>query len=281
MRRGSSIALVLPDPRPRGVRGVSRSRLRRRRRSGGHRLRRHLERHSRCRHARASTARPAIRTARPTACARFRSRHVSAPIPSCGVTSVTSVRVTPAKLAGIGALQAAIQGLAPGQCTDAGLRRAREAQRGTRTDQAGRRAREGARGGGRQADPDTLTLTCQPATPSFAAAVQPILTSAARRAPVTTRRSAPRSSISPRAPPTRRWSAGKATDPGVKLLLVAPRQHRQELRRAEDHRQGAQARQRRDHAAGLSRASRRRAAASTDAEIYTILAWIQSGAPNN
>lgn len=196
---------------------------------------------------------------------------------SCGVTGVTRVRVSPTKLADAKRLQAAIQSLAPGQCTAPGV--AVPVKRGAGlgpirpgvtklkvvvTTDAGK-------------DADGLTLTCQPAIPSFATAVQPILT---QRCATTGCHGAtfPAEDLDLSPDAAYAEMVGMRSDEGGSLLLVRP---------------GSIARSfvaRKMLGKGLTNANGSRmplgcpgvppfGGCPTDAEVYTMLAWIQAGAP--
>src|SRR5262249_31296367 len=96
---------------------------------------------------------------------------------SCGVTSgVTSAKVTPARMAGAAALQAAIQGLAPDQCTTPGFTVPVEGSAQLGPIKPGVDKMRAVVSAGGQKDPDAIKMTCQPPSPSFAADIQPILT---------------------------------------------------------------------------------------------------------
>ncbi|HEV7735128.1 MAG TPA: hypothetical protein VGR62_23360 [Candidatus Binatia bacterium] len=93
---------------------------------------------------------------------------------TCGVTAVTSVKVSPASLAGGAALGAGIQVLTPGQCTEPGFTVAVKATPAKlKAGKAKLRVLAVADG---KKDADKITLICEPAAPSFAAVIQPILT---------------------------------------------------------------------------------------------------------
>lgn len=200
--------------------------------------------------------------------------------PSCGVTSVTRMRVTPAKLAGISALHAAIEGLAPGQCTDPGFAVSVKRGAGLGPIKPGvARVKVLVVADGKR-DPDTLTLTCQPATPSFAAAVAPILTSRCTQGAChdATYRSQELDLSTGAAYAS--LVGRKATTLGVNSLLVAPRLIAKSFVA------------RKITGKGLKPANGSimpqgcpgfppEGGCLDDADIYTILAWIQSGAPNN
>jgi hypothetical protein len=196
------------------------------------------------------------------------------------VTGVTSARVTPVKLAGSGPLQAAIQGLAPGQCTAPGFAVSVKRGAGLGPIKAGvARMKVMVAADGRR-DPDTLRLTCQPATPSFASAVQPLLTQRCtqgachdatfRSQELDLSEGAAYASLVGR----------RATTLGAKWLLVAPRLIAKSFVA------------RKITGTGLKPANGSimpqgcpgfppAGGCLDDREIYTILAWIQSGAPNN
>lgn len=97
--------------------------------------------------------------------------------PSCGVTTSATAKVVARKLADGPALQSAIQALSPGQCTEPGFRVPVKWKAGTTTPiKPGKaRVRVIASADGKK-DPDVLTLTCEPARPGLAAAIQPLFT---------------------------------------------------------------------------------------------------------
>lgn len=199
--------------------------------------------------------------------------------PTCGVTSVTSVKVAPASLAAGPALSGGIQALAPGQCTAPGF--AVPVKRTPAKLKPGKAKLKVLTVADGKKDADKLTLTCLPATPSFAAQVQPIFT--ARCANPTCHDddsvaqglnlSAPEAPasvvnvLSTVAAPLRLVTPGnikksflaKKIVPGTKLKFV----------------EGATMPQ------GCPGAPLSDGGCTTDAEIYTILAWIQAGAPAN
>ena len=196
---------------------------------------------------------------------------------SCGVTGVPRVRVSPTRLAGAARLQTAIQRLAPGECTAPGvaipvqhraglgaIRRGVTKLKVVVTTDAGQ-------------DVDGLTLTCQPAAPSFADAVQPILT---QRCATTGCHGAifPAEDLDLSPDAAYAEMVGVRSDEGGNLLLVRP---------------GSIARSfvaRKILGTGLTIANGSRmplgcpgvppfGGCLTDAELYTMLAWIQAGAP--
>jgi hypothetical protein len=95
----------------------------------------------------------------------------------CGVTGgVTSAKVVPAKIAGGAALAAAIQALAPDQCTAPGFTVPVKLSAQLGPIKPGVDKMKAIVVAGGKKDPDTVKLTCQAATPSFANDIQPILT---------------------------------------------------------------------------------------------------------
>jgi hypothetical protein len=95
---------------------------------------------------------------------------------ACGTTAVTSVKVGPRSLAAGPALQSAIQALAPGQCTEPGLAVPVKRSAGLGKIKDGKVKLKVTTVAGGTKDPDKMTFVCKPATPSFAADIQPILT---------------------------------------------------------------------------------------------------------
>jgi hypothetical protein len=200
--------------------------------------------------------------------------------PACGVTAVTSARVAPAKLSGSAALQAAISALAPGQCTAPGFAVPVKRSAGLGPIRPGvARVKVLVVADGKR-DPDTLRLTCQPAAPSFAAVMQPILTSRCTQGAChdATYRS---QELDLSAGAAYASLVGrKATTLGVNSLLVAPRVIAKSFVARKITGKGlkpANGSMMPQGCPGFPPAG----GCLDDAEIYTILAWIQSGAPNN
>ena len=95
---------------------------------------------------------------------------------TCGVTGgVTSAKVTPARMEGAAALQAAIQGLAPGQCTTPGFTVPVKLSAQLGPIKPGSDKMRAVVSADGKKDPDAIKMTCQPPSPSFAADIQPIL----------------------------------------------------------------------------------------------------------
>src|SRR5262249_20582915 len=95
---------------------------------------------------------------------------------SCGVTGgVTSAKVTPAKMAAATALQGAIQGLAPDQCTTPGFTVPVKLSAQLGPIKPGVDKMRAVVSAGGKKDSDVIKMTCQPPSPSFAADIQPIL----------------------------------------------------------------------------------------------------------
>ncbi len=200
--------------------------------------------------------------------------------PACGVAGAPSAKVAPAKLAGGAALQTAIAALAPGQCTAPGFTVAVKRSKGLGRMKAGvARVKAVVTADGRK-DPDTLKLTCLPATPSFAAAVQPILTQRCTQGvchdPI-----ARSQGLDLSAGTAYGSLVGVPSTEGGKLRLVAPRSiarsflARKILGTDIGPNGGSLMPQ------GCPSESLAPGGCPTDAERYAILAWIQSGAPNN
>ncbi len=199
--------------------------------------------------------------------------------PACGVTGVTSARVTPARVAGTAALQAGIQGLAPGQCTTPGFTVPVKRSAGLGRIKPGvARVKAMVAADGKR-DPDALKLTCQPAAPSFATEVQPILTqrctqgachsSTFRSQDLVLDAGAAYASL-----------VGRRSTEGGTLLLVAPGNVARSFMARKVLGKGLKAANGSlmpQGCPGFPPAG----GCLTDAEIYTILAWIQAGAPNS
>jgi hypothetical protein len=199
---------------------------------------------------------------------------------SCGVTGgVTSVKVTPARMAGGAALQAAIQALAPDRCTTPGFAVPVKlsAQLGPIKPGVDRMRALVAAGG--KKDPDAIKLTCQAASPSFAADIQPILT---QRCTQGACHSADFASESLNLSEGAAYGAlvGPKAIEGGKLKIVTPRSisksfmARKILGRGLNVSSGAMMPQ---GCPGVPPAG----GCLTAAEQYLILSWIQAGAPNN
>lgn len=197
----------------------------------------------------------------------------------CGVTALSSVKVTPSSLPGGASLASAIQGLAVGGCTTPGFAvPVKNTPAKIKPGKAKLKVLAVADG---QKDADKITLTCMPATPSFASQVQPIFT--ARCANPTchdndsvaqglnlTVGQAPGTVVN--VPSTeggalrlvqpgslKKSFLAKKVIPGAKLKFI----------------EGSTMPQ------GCPGAPLSEGGCLTDAELYTILAWIQAGAPAN
>ncbi len=93
---------------------------------------------------------------------------------ACGVTAVTSVKVAPASLPAAATLAAGIQGLGVGACTTPGF--AVPIKRTPAKLKPGKAKLKVITVADGKKDADKITLTCMPASPSFAAQIQPIFT---------------------------------------------------------------------------------------------------------
>jgi len=199
--------------------------------------------------------------------------------PSCNVAGTPRILVLPAKLPASKTLRAAIAALAPGQCTPPGL--AVPVRRGAglaRMRPGVARVKVVATAGSAK-DADVLRLTCRPAAPSLQDAVQPMLT---RRCATSGchGETFPAAELVLSPGVAHGALVGAPSEEGGKLLLVKP---------------GSIARSflaRKILGVGLSPANGSRmppgcpgvppfGGCPTDAELYTILAWIQAGAPPN
>src|SRR6516165_5619081 len=95
---------------------------------------------------------------------------------TCGVSTMTSVKVAPRTVAAGAALASAMETLTPGQCTAPGFAIPVKPSNGATPIKPGVvKLKVTAVADGKK-DPDKLSLTCSPATPSFANDVQPIFT---------------------------------------------------------------------------------------------------------
>jgi hypothetical protein len=198
---------------------------------------------------------------------------------TCGVTAVTSVKVSPLTLPDASALAAGIQGLTPGACTTPGF--AVPIKRTPTKLKPGKAKLKVLTVADGKKDADKITLTCSPATPSFATQVQPILS--ARCANPTCHDNdsvsqglnlsegvAPASIVNVLSTEggalrlvlpgnIKKSFLAKKIIPGMKLKFI----------------EGATMPQ------GCPGAPLSDGGCLTDTEIYTILAWIQAGAPAN
>src|SRR5262249_48912076 len=174
-----------------------------------------------------------------------------------------------------------IQGLAPGQCTAPGfavpVKRSSAGLGPIRPGVA--RVRVLAVADGKR-DPDTLRLTCQPATPSFSATIQPLLTQRCTQGACHDANFRSQElDLSPGAAYAS-LVGRKATTLGAKSLLVAPRLIAKSFVAKKITGKGLKP----TNGAMMPQGCPGFPPAGgclDDAEIYTILSWIQAGAPNN
>jgi hypothetical protein len=198
---------------------------------------------------------------------------------ACGSTAMTSVRVTPRKVAAGATLASAMETLTPGQCTAPGFAVPVKPSNGMTPIKPGvAKIKVVAVADGKK-DPDKLSLSCSPAAPSFANDVQPIFTQRCAT-PACHDASSHQENQILEVGAAYDNIVGKPSAEGGKLLVVAP---------------GSIARSflaRKITAKGLKLANGSLmpqgcplapgiGGCLTDTEIYTILAWIQAGAPNN
>lgn len=200
---------------------------------------------------------------------------------TCGVSTMTSVKVAPRKVAAGASLASAMETLTPGQCTTPGFAIPVKLSNGITPIKPGvAKLKVTAVADGKK-DPDKLSLTCSPATPSFANDVQPIFTQRCATTGGCHDSSFRAENQALDAGEAYANIVRKPSALGGKLLVVAP---------------GSIAKSflaRKITGKGLKGGSNGIlmpfgcplapgvGGCLTDAEIYTILAWIQSGAPNN
>ena len=198
---------------------------------------------------------------------------------ACGVTSMTSVKVGPRKLAAAATLASAMETLTPGQCTAPGFAVQVKPSNGISPIKPGvAKLKVTAVADGKK-DPDKLSLTCSPATPSFANDVQPILT---HRCATAACHDAFFRAQNQALDAGEAYAniVGKPSSEGGNLLVVAPGSIAKSFLARKITGKGLKAPngtlmpQGCPLAPGIG-------GCLTDAEIYTILAWIQAGAPNN
>jgi hypothetical protein len=201
---------------------------------------------------------------------------------SCGVTGgVTSVKMVPGKLAGGAALAAAIQALAPDQCTAPGFTVSVKLSPQLGPIRPGVEKMKAIVVADGKKDPDTVKLTCQAAAPSFANDIQPILTQRCTQGACHGADFVSQGLNLSEGTAYGALVGPKATE-GGKLKIVMPGSisksfmARKILGRGlkADGSNGAMMPQ---GCPGVPPAG----GCLTPTEQYTILSWIQSGAPNN
>src|SRR5262249_11589320 len=198
---------------------------------------------------------------------------------ACGSTAMTSVRVTPRKIAATATLASAMETLTPGQCTAPGFAVPVKPSNGMMPIKPGvAKIKVVAVADGKK-DPDKLGLTCLPAQPSFANDVQPIFTQ--RCATVSCHDAFYRAQAQALdADEAYVNIVGKPSSEGGKLLVGAPGSIAKSFLARKITGKGLKASNGTLMPQGCPLAPRI-GGCLTDAEIYTILAWIQAGAPNN
>jgi len=201
---------------------------------------------------------------------------------SCGVTGgVTSAKVTPARMAGAAALQAAIQGLAPDQCTTPGFTVPVKLSAQLGPIKPGVDKMRAVVSAGGKKDPDAIKMTCQPPSPSFAADIQPILTQRCTQG-VCHSATVASESLNLSAGAAYGSLVGPKSIEGGKLKIVTPGSISKSFMARKilgrglkgDGSNGALMPQ---GCPGVAPAG----GCLTPAEQYQILSWIQAGAPNN
>jgi hypothetical protein len=199
--------------------------------------------------------------------------------PACGVTAVTSVKVAPASLPAAATLAAGIQGLAVGACTTPGF--AVPIKRTPAKLKAGKAKLKVITVADGKKDADKITLTCEPASPSFATQIQPIFTA---------RCANPTCHDNDSVAQGLNLSEGKApgtvvnvpSTEGGALRLVQPGSLKKSFL-AKKIIPGAKLKfiEGATMPQGCPGAPLSDGGCPTDAEIYAILAWIQAGALSN
>jgi hypothetical protein len=193
---------------------------------------------------------------------------------SCGATSVTSVKVGPSKVPQASTLQSAIGGLAAGGCAEVPVTVPVKRKTGAKPIKAGKTSLKVTTESEPGKDKDKLVLTCLPAAPSFAADIQPIFTARcatlggchdvqANGGLVMLEGEAYGDLVNAASASSKK----DRVEPGkIPASLMARRLFGQD---------GAQM------PSGCPNFPPPEGGCATDAEIYTILSWIQNGAPNN
>jgi hypothetical protein len=198
---------------------------------------------------------------------------------TCGVSTMTSVKVAPRTVAAGPALQSAMETLTPGQCTTPGFAIPVKPSNGMTPIKPGvAKLKVTAVADGKK-DPDKLNLTCSPATPSFTNDVQPILT---QRCTTSGCHNASFRAENQVLEEGQAYTniVGRPSAEGGKLLVVAPGSIAKSFLARKITGKGLKVANGTLMPQGCPLAPGT-GGCLTDAEIYTILAWIQSGAPNN
>ena len=199
---------------------------------------------------------------------------------TCGVSTMTSVKVAPRTVAAGAALASAMETLTPGQCTAPGFAIPVKPSNGATPIKPGVvKLKVTAVADGKK-DPDKLNLTCSPATPSFANDVQPIFTQRCATAGGCHDSSFRAENQALDAGEAYSNIVGKPSVEGGKLLVVAPGSIAKSFLARKITGKGLKSSTGTLMPFGCPLAPGV-GGCLTDAEIYTILAWIQSGAPNN
>jgi hypothetical protein len=200
--------------------------------------------------------------------------------PACGVTGVTSALVTPTKLASAGALRGALQALTPGQCTTPGFAVPVKGS-GLAPIKPGVALVKTMVAADGKKDRDKLKLTCLPAVPSFASAVQPILTQRCTQGACHNAASRAQDLVLDPGVAYGSIIRQRASSFGIKLMRVVPGNIRKSflarkiLGEAIPPGGGVLMPQ------GCPVEMLATGGCPGSAEKYTILSWIQGGAPNN
>jgi hypothetical protein len=198
---------------------------------------------------------------------------------TCGVSMMTSVKVVPRKVAAGPALQSAMETLTPGQCTTPGFPIPVKPSNGMTAIKPGvAKLKVTAVADGKK-DPDKLSLTCSPATPSFANDVQPIFTQRCTTAGCHNSSFRAENQVL-EAGQAYANIVGKPSVEGGKLLVVTPGSIAKSFLARKITAKGLKPTSGTLMPQGCPLAPGT-GGCLTDAEIYTILAWIQSGALNN
>jgi hypothetical protein len=193
---------------------------------------------------------------------------------------MTSVKVAPRKVAAGAALGSAMETLTPGQCTTPGFALPVKLSNGMTPIKPGvAKLKVTAVADGKK-DADKLSLTCSPATPSFAKDVQPIFTQHCATAGGCHDASFRAQNQALDAGEAYANIVGKPSSLGGKLLVVAPGSIAKSFLARKITGKGLKSSNGTLMPFGCPLAPGV-GGCLTNAEIYTILAWIQSGAPNN
>jgi len=199
---------------------------------------------------------------------------------ACGSTAMTSVRVTARKVAAGATLASAMETLTPGQCTAPGFAVPVKPSNGIMPMKPGvAKIKVVAVADGKK-DPDKLSLTCLPAQPSFANDVQPIFTQRCATTGGCHDSSFRAENQALDAGEAYSNIVSKPSAEGGKLLVVSPGSIAKSFLARKITGKGLKGSNGILMPFGCPLVPGV-GGCLTDAEIYTILAWIQAGTPNN